>query len=479
MKAFNPIFLMCVCLGIGTGCKTTDLSSDTIKNNIPAKYTVNSDSSQATPEAWRKLIFDAHLTALIDSSLANNYDMRIALQKVEAARAGIKFTKGIRLPELGVNVAAGQRKFGKYTMDGVGNYDTQFSPNISEKQQIPDPLPDYYVGLQTSWEIDLWGKLKHKKKAAAAKFIASQYGKDVILTNLIAEIAGAYFELIALDNELQILSDNINLQQNALDVVIIQKQSGKANELAIELLRAQLLNSKASKAEVTQRLVECESKINFLCGGYPKTITRDTGFTSTYMNAGFKTGIPSDLLMNRPDIRQAEMELKASNSDVKSAKVAFYPSLTINAGIGLQSFNALLLFETPASLAYNTLGGLAAPLLNRRKLKADLMSSRAEQKQAYIHYEKTVTHSFMEVYNALNNIKYTQEMYDLKKEEADVLKQSIVTSSELFKAGRAGYLEIIVAQKNALLSQIELNNYRKRQNTTLINLYRTLGGGWQ
>lgn len=476
---FIKYILICYGLTIFVGCKTTDIATDTIKKSIPASYNSSIDSSNTNLEPWRKIIFDPYLAALIDSSLLNNFDLRLALQKVEVLRSGIKFTKGIRLPDLSFSAAAGQKKFGEYTMDGVGNYDTQFSTNINQKQQIPNPLPDYYVGLQSSWEIDMWGKLKNKKKAAASRFIASQYGKDFIVTNLISEIANSYFELIALDNELKILSDNIDLQQSALDIVVIQKETGKANELAIEMLKAQLLNSKAIKAQTVQQVVECESKINFLCGGYPKAISRDSSLISEHVSDKIKSGIPSGILSNRPDVKQAEMELKATNSDLRAAKSAFYPTLTINSGIGFQAFNALLLLESPASLTYNILGGLATPLLNRRKLKADLMSSRAEQKQAYINYEKAITNSFMEVYNALNNIKNTQEMYDLKKEEVEMLKQSIYTSSELFRAGRASYLEIIMAQKNALMSQIELNNYKKRQNTTLINLYKTLGGGWK
>jgi outer membrane protein TolC len=197
------------------------------------------------------------------------------------------------------------------------------------------------------------------------------------------------------------------------------------------------------------------------------------------MIAQINTGVPSRLLSNRADIQQAEMELTAANANVYAAKTAFYPSLNINAFLGLQSFNALLLLETPSSLAYNTLGGLAAPLLIRRRLKAELMNTKAEKQEAYINYEKSIVNSFMEVYNALNAINNIQVMHDTKQEEVMVLKQSISTSLELFKAGRANYMELILAQKNALLSQIELVQYNKRQHIAMVNLYRALGGGWK
>ncbi len=479
MFKYKIHFIIVLSAIFGTGCKTIQYHTDNIHKTTPKKFDVSSDSSSITLAKWKEVFFDQNLIALIDTALKNNYDLRSALQKVELAKAGLKFNRGIRLPELGLNAAAGQRKFGDYTMDGVGNYDTQFSPNINDKQQIPNPLPDYYVGFQTTWEIDLWGKLKNKKKAAAAKFIASQYGKDLIVTNLIAEIASAYFELLALDNEAKILVENIELQQEALDLVLAQKEAGRANELGVEMMNAHLLNSKSIQAEVRQLVLETESKLNFLCGFYPQNIKRDTSYFSQHLQNTLSTGIPSDLVKNRADIRQSEFELKAANADVKSAQAAFYPTLNINAALGLQSFNALLLLEAPASMAYNLAGGLAAPLINRRKLKAELMANKVEQKQAYINYEKTVVNSFREVYIALNNIKNTKQMYDLKKEEVDILKKSITTSSELFKAGRANYLEIITSQKNTLHAQIELINFYKRQNIAIIDLYRSVGGGWK
>lgn len=460
-------------------CKTQELTSNDVKNKVPETFSVLADSVSIKPASWRNVFFDSALVKLIDSALVYNFDLQIALQRIEISKAGIQFTKGIRLPELGATISAGQRKFGNYTMDGVGNYDTQFSPNINEKQQIPYHLPDYYVGIQSSWEIDLWGKLKNKKKAAAAKFISSKHGKDLIQTRLVAEIATAYFELLALDNEVEILENNISLQQNAVEVIKSQMEAGKSNQLGVELTQAQLLNSKTVLVEIQQKRIEHESQLNFLCGVYPKSINRKISPGNSMMVKTLTTGIPSDLLVNRPDIRQAEMELLATRADLKAARLAFYPTFNITTFLGFQSFNALLLLEAPASLAYNALGGLTAPLLNRRRLKADLMSAKAEQKHAYLNYEKNVVNGFIEVYNALNNIKNTKEMYELKREEVNILKQSALTSSELFKANRAGYLEVILAQKNALQSQLELVNYQKRQNISLINLYRSLGGGWQ
>lgn len=479
MLRFKLCIQLSLLIAFFASCKAPQLQIESISKKIPSTYTPNGDTSAKAIEGWKEVFIDPSLMAIIDTALKNNYDLKAALQKVELARSGLLFNKGIRLPEIMAQTAVGRRKFGEYTMDGVGNYDTRFSPNLNDKQQIPNVLPDYYVGFQAAWEIDLWGKLKNKKKAAAAKFIASQYGKDLILTNLIAEVATTYFQLLALDKEAQILIDNIALQQAALELVTAQKEAGKATELAVEMIKAQLLTSKALEAQVLQSIVETESRLSFLSGRYPTNLRRDSLSQFVGIKSNLAIGVPSDLLKNRADIRQAEFDLMASTANVKAAQAAFYPSLTLSAAYGLQSFNALLLLETPASLAYNVLGGLTAPLVNRRALKAELLASKSEQKQTYINYEKTVVTAFGEVYIALSNIKNTKTMVELKAEEVRILKKSITTSSELFKAGRANYLEIITSQKNSLQAQLELITFEQRQNTALVDLYRAIGGGWK
>lgn len=460
-------------------CKVKEPFTETTYKQLPDKFDQQSDSVRSETGSWRTFYFDTHLKTLIDSALLHNLDLKNAIQKIEFAKANVRMNKGVRLPELGLNTSVGQRKFGDYTMDGVGNYDTQFSPNINEKQKIPNPLPDYYIGFQTSWEIDLWGKLKNKKRAAAEKFIASVHGKDLIVTGLIAEIASSYFELLALDNEFEILTSNILLQEAALDLVKSQKNAAKANQLDVEMQESQLLNTKSLKKDIEQRLVVCESKLSFLCGTFPKKLQRDTSYYSEHLKPKINAGLPSDLLQNRPDIKQAEALLRSSNADVKSARAAFYPSVNIGAILGLQSFNSALLFELPASAAYNLVGGLTAPLLNRRKLKAELMASRSEQRQAFLNYEKTILNGFMEVFVANKNVYNLIELFDLKKQEVNILKSSISTSKELFSAGRISYLEVIIAQKNALMTELELADIQKKCNLSKVELYRALGGGWK
>lgn len=465
------------CLG---GCK---IKQEIPQNKpllvAPSKFTVKADSVASTLPLIKEVFADAELVSLIDSALKNNFDLQMTMQKIEMARAGVRFVTGNDKPTLAAGTSLGLRRFGKYTMDGVGNFDTNFSDNITEKQKVPYPmLPDYYFGVQSSWEIDLWGKLKSQRQAAMARLLASETGRNLLVTSLVAEISSAYYELLILDNELNFLEENIDLQERAVEIIQTMKQAGQSNQLAVELSSAQLLASKALKIEVNQEIIELENKINFLVGRYPQRVQRPVRAWSDVRPPRIATGIPSQLLENRPDIKQAEYELLATKADLFTAKAAFYPSLNITGSLGMQSFRALSILS-PQSLALNTLGGLVAPLANRRELIANLMASKAEQQTAYINYQKTIVNSFTEVYNFLKLIENTNEIYQLKSQEVNVLRTSIGTSTELFRYGRATYLEVITAQRNALQSQIELINLRKNQYRAVIGLYKSLGGGWK
>ena len=434
--------------------------------------------SNPGPEQWNMFFTDSVLVNLIDSALANNQDMQIAFQKVQRARAGIQFTKGIRLPELGLNLGSGVRRYGDYTIDGVGNYDTKFSPNLNSKQQLPNPVPDFYTGVYSIWEIDLWGKLKAKKRAALNRFLEEDQGKNLVVTSLISTIAERYYNLVLLDRKREIIGENIRLQENALEVIRLQKDIGKSNQLAIELISAQVLDAKTLQMEVEQEIIEEENALNFLLGRYPQPITR-TSFQGIQEVKRAMHGVPGDLLENRPDIAAAAYRLKAANADVKAAKAAFYPSLTLNANLGYQSFRAAFLFESPVSIAYNVAGSLMTPLLNRRVLKADLMAGNASQREAYLNYEKSVLQAFTEVYQLLLLDENFQARKDLKLEQVKLLEQSVETSRTLFTSGRSGYLEIITSQEKYLKSRMELLETYRLTIRNRILLYKSLGGGWR
>jgi len=459
-------------------CTSTKNTQQTAFAPLPQKFVNRTDSSSAASINWKEFFTDPTLIGLIDTALVNNLDVQIAFQKINVARSQVKFARGLSAPFVTGSGSAGQQNYGEYTQEGVGNYDTDFSKNIREDQHMAPDLKDFYLGLHTSWEIDVWGKLRNKRKAATAKYLASVEGRNWVITNLISEIATTFYELLALDYELQIIDETIILQTNQLSIVIIQKEAGRANELAVKQFEAQVLHSKGLRIEVSQKIIEAENKLNYLLGRYPQPINRDvTHFTQTVPQQVL-IGIPSDLLGNRPDIKQAEYELTASKANLKAAKAAFYPSFTISGALGFHSFNPDF-FITPNALVYNIFGGLVTPLVNQSAIKASFRTAKATQLEAMCNYQKAILNGYIEVYNQMVYINNLNQIYKLKSEEVNVLTTSIETASELFLTGRATYLEIIVTRSAALQSRLELINIKKRQFNSVVHIYKALGGGWK
>ncbi|PZR35937.1 MAG: RND transporter [Azospira oryzae] len=433
------------------------------------------DSVQPLPLNWNDYFSDSLLIALIDTAIRHNLDVRVALQRIEQAGASVRFAKGTILPTVHGGATAAVRRFGLYTMDGAGNSTTEIEPGLI----VPTNLPDYLVGLQTSWEADVWGKLRNRKKAAAARYLSSIEGKNWLTTTIVAEVASSYYRLLALDRELSMIRENITLQSNAVEIVKLQKEAGATNELAVQQFQAQLLNTRGLEMEVRQQVIEEESHINYLLGRFTQFIPRYKELFQQQVPLPLQAGKPVDVLQSRPDVKQAELEMLASRADVKSAKAAFYPSLVINGGIGLQAFKTEVLFTTPESFIFSLIGSLSTPLLNRSAIRAEFKAANARQVESIYNYQQRIIQGYNEVYNELNSITNLQQIYTIKNEEVEVLYKSIETSTELFKTGRATYLEVLLAQQKALYTQLDLVEVRRKQLQASVNVYKAMGGGWK
>ena len=474
MKNINLFILLLLSIFMVTGCMPSQNVTQTKSRPIPNQYVHTVDTINMATVSWHDYFADQNLVGLIDSALTSNFDARIALQRMEQAKAGVQFSKGALLPAVGAIGIPKINRYGLYTMDGSGNITTDIEPG----KIVPVNLPDFLVGLQTAWEADITGKLRNRKKAAVARYLASTEGKNWVLTNLVAEVAMTYYELLSLDQELAIIRETIALQENALSIVTIQKQAGAANELAVKQFQAQVLNTKALELEIQQAIFQTESKINWLLGRYPEPIVRAKETFNQAIPKQIQSGIPSDLLRFRPDVKQAELELMASKADVSAARAAFYPSLFITGGIGYQAYKTNLLFTTPESFVFNLIGSLSAPLINRNAIKAEFNAANAQQIEAMYNYQKAILTAYVEVYNEVNNLDNLQNIYTLKSDEVNTLAQAIETSSDLFRTGRATYLEILLAQQNLLSARLDFISVKKQQLLGTVNVYKALGGGW-
>jgi NodT family efflux transporter outer membrane factor (OMF) lipoprotein len=424
---------------------------------------------------WRNFFTNKNLQNLIDTALQNNQELQITLQEIEIARNEVRIRKGFLLPTVGLRAGSGVEKVGRYTSQGAGDASTEITPG----KEFPDPLTDFSIGAYANWEVDIWHKLHTAKKAAVTRYLATVEGKNFVLTNLVAEVATSYYELQALDNQLLIVKQNIALQKNALEIVKLQKEAARGTELAVQKFQAEVLKSQSMEFDINQNIKETENRINFLLGRFPQEIPRDRSAVLSLVPESIQTGIPSQLLTNRPDIKQAELELAAAKLDVKVARAEFFPSFGISAGVGYNAFKTSFLFKSPVSLLYSLVGDLAAPLINRSAIKAEFRSANARQIQAMYVYERVILNAYLEVSNQLSKIDNLEKSYDLKSKQVAALDRSIDIANDLFKSARVDYLEVLLTQRDALETKLELIETKKDQLNAVVNIYKNLGGGWK
>ena len=476
-KKYITYISICCIAFMYTACIPT-LQKKKENTAVPGSYKASEDTKDSTNTAdikWKDFFKDPNLVSLIDTALKNNQELNIIMQEINIAQNEVRSRKGKYLPFVNLFGGASVDKQGKYTRLGAVDDKLNFKPG----QSNPDPLTDFLLSANVSWQIDIWKQLRNSKKAAVYKYLSTIEGKNFMVTNLIAEIVYSYYDLLALDNQLEILKANIEIQQNALKIVTLQKAAGAVTELAVRRFQAEVNKNQSRQYYIEQEIIEAQNRINFLAGRFPQVAERNsTGFIKMALDSTF-VGIPSQLLENRPDIKQAELELSATKLDVKVAKANFYPTLNIMGGIGLESFDPKDIVVTPESVFFNLAGGLMQPLVNRNAIKAEYLSANSRQIKAVYNYERTILKAFTEVSNQLSNISNLSNSYDMKMQQVDALNQSVSIAITLFKSARADYMEVLLTQRDALESKMELIETKQKQMNAIVKMYQVLGGGWK
>lgn len=442
---------------------------------LPEAYPGGVDAPSVAQLDWAAYFADETLIALLAEALNANFDVQAALQRVEAARAGVLVATGVRLPRLDLVAGAGVRKFGLFTMDGAGNASTDIRPG----RPVPEDYPDLSAGLNASWEPDLWGRLANLRDSARAQYLASIEGTHLVVSTMVADVASAYFGLVAADRSLAILQRSLARQDEALEVMRVQKEAARATELAVQQFEAQVANTRALVAEAELVRVQFENQLNLLLGRPPQPAPRSDAALSGTFGVELAAGAPSELLRNRPDVREAELRLQASRFDLEAARAAFYPSATITAGAGYQAYDGRLLFRSPESFVYSIAGGLLLPVFNRAELEAGEQQASALQAQAAIEYQSVVLRAFVEVSSALAAIERVSQVVAERERRKAALEQSVRSADSLFGAGKASYLDVLIAQQGALEAELELVEAQLAQRAAGVALYRALGGGWR
>jgi len=474
------------CLSLTIWACAPKVTQKTASQNVPANYNslqdtarsangvTSTDTTNTTDIDWKKYFTDPDLVALIDTALSNNQEFNIMLYEINIAQAEVRARKGAILPKVDVGANAGVEKAGQYTRNGaVDNSGIPIQPG----KPIPDVLPNYGFGATLSWEVDIWRKLRNAKQAAVYRYLATVQGRNFMRTSIVAEIASTYYELLALDNQLNILKQNINIQNNALKTVRMEKVSAKVTELAVRRFEAQVYHTQSMQFLILQKIVEAENKLNFLIGSYPKHIKRNSDGFINIKHDSIHTGVPSQLLQRRWDIQKAESQLKASKLDVKVAKANFYPTFRITGGLGYEAFNPKLIISSPESMLFALGGTLIMPLINRNEIKAMYLGANAKQIQAAYNYERTILNAYIEVANQLAKINNLENSFKFQTLQVEALNESVTIAGNLFLSARADYMEVLLTQRDALESKMDLIETKKEQLKATVYLYKALGGG--
>ena len=296
---------------------------------------------------------------------------------------------------------------------------------------------------------------------------------------MVAEIAENYYRLMGLDKQLETLDGTIALMEQSLALAKAQKEGARGTELGVQRFLAEVRKNQSQKLIVRQEIIQTQNRINFLCGRYPQLVERVSAQFLELQLQALRLGVPSQLLFNRPDIRQAERELQAAGLDIRVARANFFPKVIITSGIGYEAFQPQYIFYTPESLIYGVAGGLVAPLINRRAIQADFMNANARQIQALYEYQRTVLNAFTEVVNRISKVQNYSQSIELKRQQLASLESAVDIANKLFQNARIEYLDVLTVLRDRNEARIVLIETKQEQLSAIVNAYQALGGGWR
>lgn len=467
--------VICFWIAIGfSGCKAPQL--DVNGELVSLSESFAPDTLYVKPLEWKEFFQDSILQMYVEIALLKNYSFKQSMERVAMSRINLQRAKGLLLPDINLNIGASVNRFGEYTMDGVGNRETN-TPSLAKDKHIPDPYKDFGLTLNFQWEADIWGKLTRQKQAATARWMASTEAARFARSILISELAINYYELVGYDKCRDVLRGALISARRSFELTRQLKKEGAETQLAVDEFHARVLLLEGKLLENEQMIKEKEHAITCLLGVFPCELQRVKFDKVIDVPFPLSEGVPANLLTLRPDVRAAELELLASKADVMSAKAAFYPSLILGAGGGFNSFDLGKWFTAPASLIYDLAAGITAPIFNQGKIKAMWNEARSAQKIALYQYHETALNAYTEVLNLYTASLSQQERVRLKEIETGAHRRSVTNATELFKLNYIGFLEVLSADERYLDSELERIEIVTDVCRKKILLYRALGGG--
>jgi NodT family efflux transporter outer membrane factor (OMF) lipoprotein len=417
---------------------------------------------------WFEIFKDEKLQELIRTGLAQNYDLRDAVAHVEAARASLGITRSNQYPNFG---ASGAIEFNRLSRDGATPVPAALLPHQNRN------FGEASLNL-LSFEIDLWGKLRRATEAARANLLSADENRKAVITTLVSDISTSYLSLRELDYELEISQRTLLTRQQSLDLTR-QRQRGGVSTL-LDLRQAEQLVDTAAQTipVIEQQIAQTENQIKLLLGENPGNVARGKSLTEQSLPPEVPAGLPSDLLERRPDIRATEQDLIAANAEIGVARAAYFPTLSLTGLLGGQSTQLASLFSGPSS-AWNLAPQVSQPIFTAGRLKSNVKLAEAERESAVIHYQKAIQTAFAEVSNSLIAHQKVRESREKQEELVVALRDRVRLAYIRYRGGVDTQLNALDADRDLFQAELTLSQIRLDELLTVVQLYKSLGGGWQ
>ncbi|NTU68616.1 MAG: efflux transporter outer membrane subunit [Chlorobiaceae bacterium] len=416
---------------------------------------------------YRSFFADPELRALIDSAVVNNQDLRIALKNIDYSKQSLGAARLGGLPSLDLQVKGSSTNYSDNSQLA-----TSRSSNLNQR--------DYTASLSASWELDIWSKIGNRKKAALAEYLRSTDAARAVRTRLVSDVAQGYWNLKMLDAQLDITRRNVSLADSTLAMMRLQYDAGNVTSLAVQQQDARLQAACQSIPRLEATRSAQENALSILAGRMPGLpVKRSPGLDRSVVPDSLGAGVPLELLRNRPDVRAAEESLMAQHASMGAAKAMLYPSLTVTAQGGLNSISADNWFSTPGSLFSVVGGSVLQPVFRHGELSAQYQQAKIRRDQAELAFRQTLLKSVGEVSDALVQVQKTGEQERFALRRVSTLRLAAKNSMLLFQSGMATYLEVITAESDLLQAELDLADVQRRRLSSVADLYRSVGGGWQ
>jgi len=427
--------------------------------------TTTTDTITLADVPWQKLFGDTILRGLIREGLRENLDLKVAIQRLAEAQTGLNQSKSAFFPTLSASAFANPSRISKATLN----------PSLVPFEQLNTTI--YQAQFSTSWEADVWGKLSSAKRSALAGLLEADASKRAVQTQLIAQIANAYYYLLALDKQLQITEQTVTSRTEEAKTMKELKEANIVNGAAVVQSEANRYAAEVSVPDIKQAIREAENALSTLLGRPPGSIRRST-MEEQVITPDIQTGVPAQLLHNRPDIQAAEFAFRASFENTNIARAYFYPSFTLTADGGLAALKLSDFFN--GSVFYNLLGGLTQPIFSGGVNKARFKTAQARQLEALYNYQKALLTAGQEVSDDLYSFQAAREKETTRAKQLVALSKSVEFTTELLRySSTTNYTDVLTSEQNLLAAQLSSVNDRLQQLQSVVNLYQALGGGWK